>query len=219
MFRCILNCFTPPNDKQLPEPDIKTRIRYKPKRPANCSGRFCDLYKGHHKQHGHVAMKRLRINNLEISREDILKFQQEADTWRPLDHEYILKFLGTYRDKSGVYMVSPWIENGSLWDFLNKNERRMDVDRISLLRETAEAIAFLHEKRIIHGDIKASNILVTLDFHVRVCDFGLSRVIDTTTMSGLKTAGTMRWQGPELWTGGSKSFQSDVYAFGITISE
>ena len=77
----------------------------------------------------------------------------------------------------------------------------------------------MHSCGIVHGDIKASNVLVSDDFHILLCDFGLSKQSGTDTMARLKGFGTVRWQSPELINGASKTFQSDVYAFGITIAE
>ena len=88
--------------------------------------------------------------------------------------------------------------------------------------EASSAVAYLHEHGVIHGDIKASNILVSydVDVHALLCDFGLARQAEDATSVGLRGAGTVRWQSPELWTENArKSFQSDVWAFGITTYE
>ena len=72
---------------------------------------------------------------------------------------------------------------------------------------------------IIHGDIKANNILVGGSNEALLCDFGLSKLRDSQTLTGVKGAGTLRWQAPELWENQPKSFESDVYAYGMTIAE
>ena len=86
------------------------------------------------------------------------------------------------------------------------------------LREAASAISYLHQCGIIHGDIKASNILVSDDVHALLCDFGLARFEDMNTSIGQKGQGTSRFQSPELMQlGQGKSPESDVWAFGMTI--
>jgi serine/threonine protein kinase len=70
---------------------------------------------------------------------------------------------------------------------------------------------------MVHGDIKATNILVSDDIHALLCDFGLSKFADEQTTTAYKGAGTERWMAPELYDGDPKTFESDVYAFGITI--
>ncbi|KAG8915185.1 hypothetical protein FRC00_006842 [Tulasnella sp. 408] len=95
-----------------------------------------------------------------------------------------------------------------------------DEERIIRLAEAASAIDYLHqEKEMVHGDIKASNLLVSDDNHVLLCDFGLTKDTAAQTSTTLKGAGTARWQSPELWDDGSKTFKSDVYAFSMTIVE
>lgn len=85
--------------------------------------------------------------------------------------------------------------------------------------ETADALTYLHSRSVVHGDIKAPNVLVSDNVHALLCDFGLSKFDDGTTTTGLKGAGSLRWQAPELLGGERKSFESDVYAFGMMIAE
>lgn len=90
---------------------------------------------------------------------------------------------------------------------------------IPKLAETAQAVAYLHARGIVHGDIKAANILISADHHVLLCDFGLSKLKDATTSTDQRGAGTLRWQSPEVLEGGPRTFESDVYAYGMTICE
>lgn len=85
------------------------------------------------------------------------------------------------------------------------------------LYEVAEALAYLHRSGVIHGDLKAANVLVSNEIHALLCDFGLTKYATSSTSSALKGAGSLRWQNPELWDG--ETLQSDTYAFGMTIAE
>lgn len=87
------------------------------------------------------------------------------------------------------------------------------------LCETSEAIAYLHQGKMAHGDIKARNILVGVDDHVLLGDFGLAQFESAETFLPFKGGGTTRWQSPELMDGGHRTFASDVYAFSMTIVE
>lgn len=87
------------------------------------------------------------------------------------------------------------------------------------LLETADAVVYLHSQGIVHGDIKARNILVSGSRHALLCDFGLAKWASSITASASKGMGTARWQSPELLKGESRCFASDIYAFGITIAE
>ncbi|KAG8928314.1 hypothetical protein FRC01_006129 [Tulasnella sp. 417] len=101
---------------------------------------------------------------------------------------------------------------------IDRRPSERDRREIKLL-ETADAVTYLHSKNIIHGDIKARNILVSTATRALLCDFGLAKWAHSVTASASKGRGTARWQSPELMMGESRSFASDTYAFGITIAE
>lgn len=71
----------------------------------------------------------------------------------------------------------------------------------------------------MHGDIKGSNILIDDEIHCLLCDFGLSNLATSRTVTATRGGGRQRWESPELWLGRPKSFSSDVYAFAMTIVE
>ncbi|KAG8902811.1 hypothetical protein FRC01_009463 [Tulasnella sp. 417] len=182
-------------------------------------GRFSDILYGYcHSLAETVALKRLRVpDDGECSARDLRLFNEEASIWQMLNHPHVLPLRGIYVCQSGfTYLVSPYMTNGDLMSYLKQNPF---VDRRGLLCDIASAIAYLHSLEIIHGDIKARNILVSQDGEVRLCDFGLSKHSSWTTSEGRKGAGTIRWQSPELLFDEPKSFKSDVYAFGITTYE
>ncbi|KIO25792.1 hypothetical protein M407DRAFT_50612, partial [Tulasnella calospora MUT 4182] len=180
------------------------------------SGRFGDVFRGIHKTIDEVALKRLRIGGAAIEEQVIRRFEREADTWRRLEHPHVLRFLGTYKPEAHLYFVSPFMQNGTLLEYVND---RPDVNRVRLLYETSDAVAYLHRENIVHGDIKASNLLISDDGHVLLCDFGLAKSSYSHTSTALKGAGTFRWQSPELWNNEPRSFASDGYAFSMTIVE
>ncbi|KAG8908803.1 hypothetical protein FRB99_003041 [Tulasnella sp. 403] len=97
-------------------------------------------------------------------------------------------------------------------------EDQYTVDDVRL-REAADGLAYIHEHGIIHGDVKGSNVLVSDDVHAKICDFGLAKIVDTNTSAAMKGAGSVRWQAPEMWKKAPRSKQTDVYSFGIMISE
>ena len=87
------------------------------------------------------------------------------------------------------------------------------------MSETAQAVEYLHGLQLIHGDIKAANVLISDDGHALLTDFGLSKLSSCATSSAARGFGTTRYQSPELWEGGPKTMESDVYAFSMLIVE
>ncbi|KAG8903412.1 hypothetical protein FRB99_003342 [Tulasnella sp. 403] len=134
------------------------------------SGNFSDLYSGTEASLGTVALKRCRA-----VKDQKKLLEKEAEIWKRFTHDNVLKFLGVGKDKEGtLYLVSPWMENRSLWDYIDSHP---DCDRPQFLRETAAALAYLHSQNVIHGDVKAQNILISPTLHALLCDFGLSKVL------------------------------------------
>ncbi|KIO19735.1 hypothetical protein M407DRAFT_222274 [Tulasnella calospora MUT 4182] len=165
---------------------------------------------------GDVALKRLRIGGAVLDEQIIRRFEREANTWRRLEHPHVLKFLGTYKPEGHLYFVSPLMKNGTLLAYINDHPV---VNRIGLLCETSDAVGYLHRENIVHGDVKAGNLLISDEGHVLLCDFGLAKSTYAQTSTALKGAGTLRWQSPELWDNEPRTFASDVYAFSMTIVE
>lgn len=89
----------------------------------------------------------------------------------------------------------------------------------SQLYQIALAIAYLHGVGIIHGDIKGENVLISEKHTALLSDYGLPREQDVLTSIHQKGQWAIPWQSPELLDGQSKSEQSDIYAFGMTIYE
>ncbi|KAG8899836.1 hypothetical protein FRB99_006412 [Tulasnella sp. 403] len=190
------------------------KLRWK---PSVTSGGTADIYRGRHPDLGEVALKRLRPLMDRKGSKDDSRIRSEMATWASLNHPNILQFYGIYVQDGRSYLVSPWIRYGTLPHFLREHDP--SADRMKFLAEGADALAYLHEKALIHGDIKGNNILVSKTRHALLCDFGLSGQESKSTLGERGVAGSTRWMSPELFKGSRKSPKSDVYAFGITIYE
>ncbi|KAG8899301.1 hypothetical protein FRB99_006819 [Tulasnella sp. 403] len=165
-----------------------------------------------------VALKRLRVSQTNAStRKEVEQIENECRLWKDLHHPNILQFMGVGKDDKGnQYLVSRWMKNGSLWKHI-KTHPDDHCDRSRYLREVAEALVYLHdEKQMVHGDIRASNIIISDTLHALLCDFGRSRPINEEPFESW-SGETRNWQSPELLEGGKVTFASDVYAFGMTI--
>ncbi|KAG8908832.1 hypothetical protein FRB99_003070 [Tulasnella sp. 403] len=171
----------------------------------------CPLYKGRHPKHGDVALKYPSWNLIDRY-EDM--FLVEIASQFP-SHRHILEFHGFYEEDSRVYLVFPWVDNGSLPSYLLRNP---NADRARFLRETADALNHLFQQNIVHGSIKGNNILVSATKHALLCDSGISK-LEPPASTLLPLSNSLRYAAPELWDGQPKSFATDVFAFGMTISE
>ncbi|KAJ6589216.1 kinase-like domain-containing protein, partial [Mycena capillaripes] len=145
------------------------------------------------------------------------EFGREAVIWRQLSHPNVLPFFGIYYLDMRICLVSPWMEHGHLLEFLRNAPP--SLDRISLILDVAMGLQYLHNEHVIHGDLKAMNVLVTPSNRACIADFGLSWITDVVSLrlthsTPIPRGGTARYQAPELLSGESSAhFGSDVYAF------
>ncbi|TRM55658.1 hypothetical protein BD626DRAFT_416005 [Schizophyllum amplum] len=181
-------------------------------------GYFSDVYKGTWKGRA-VAIKVLApITPRKL-------FVREAAIWRTLRHKNVLPLCGASSAVEGGawFLVSLYLPNGTLVEYL----KRVDEDPADLLRyllEIAEGMEYLHSRGILHGDLKAANVLVDDQHHAVISDFGQSeRRSEVYRISGLSGVrqGTLRWQAPELLSGTSERIttETDAYAYAITAVE
>ncbi|TDL20568.1 kinase-like protein [Rickenella mellea] len=193
-------------------------------------GGFADVWRGESRGRP-VAMKVLRIYQCSKSQLETVhrNFCAEAMLWQQLRHKNILPFYGVCKDEFApmLAMISPWMGNGTLTTHLE--ERNLDAfGRREMLKGVACGLQYLHSCKpaVVHGDLRAGNVLVDSDGIPRIGDFGLARIIDSQSSSVVTVAtsfngkGTMRWQAPELLNASrfevknsGVTVKSDVYAF------
>ncbi|KAJ7443482.1 kinase-like domain-containing protein [Mycena galericulata] len=154
-----------------------------------------------------------------------LKLCREALVRKDLHHPNILPFLGIDRDSfaSSLCMVSPWMEHGTVLDYLNTHQH---ANVHQLLLEIAQGVEYLHSLNIVHGNLRGANILITENSTACLAGFGLSVFADATASMNSDGAGCIYWMAPELiypeHFGCSKyarTSASDVYAFGCVCFE
>ncbi|THU88187.1 kinase-like protein [Dendrothele bispora CBS 962.96] len=154
------------------------------------------------------------------------EFRREAILWRQLNHPNVLPFLGLYFLDSRICLISPWIEMGNLRQYLYKHEKG-PIDYFNLAFDIACGLSYLHKEKVVHGDLKGDNILITNLGRAAIADFGLARKVfesDTLRFTSLSTShhggGSMRWLAPEcLLEDKVHTYQSDIYAFGCVCYE
>ncbi|KAF7034589.1 hypothetical protein CFC21_045581 [Triticum aestivum] len=184
-------------------------------------GGFGTVYKGKLKDGRVVAVKRLYKNNYRR----VEQFLNEVDILSRLLHQNLVILYGcTSRMSRDLLLVYEFVANGTVADHLHGSsaaERGLTWPlRLNIAIETAEALAYLHAVEIIHRDVKTTNILLDNSFHVKVADFGLSRLfpLEVTHVSTVPQ-GTPGYVDPVYHQCYKLTDKSDVYSFGVVLVE
>ncbi|CAB9505497.1 activated protein kinase catalytic subunit alpha-1 [Seminavis robusta] len=145
-----------------------------------------------------------------------LEFIEEMRYLSKLRHPCVTTIMGAVLGKDPM-LVMEYMDHGSLYDLLHNETMVIEGDLlVNVLRDISQGIRFLHSAtpQVIHGDLKAANILVDTKFRAKVADFGLSQ------KQNLGGTGTPFWMAPELLRGESaNTAESDIYSFGMILFE
>ncbi|PIN21113.1 Serine/threonine protein kinase [Handroanthus impetiginosus] len=180
------------------------------------------VYKGILPSGQTVAVKRLFFNTTQWADH----FFNEVNLISDINHKNLVKLLGCSITGPESLLVYEYVPNQSLHEYLfvRKDVPRLGwEERYKIILGTAEGLDFLHEKsnlRIIHRDIKLSNVLLEEDFTPKIADFGLARMFpEDKTHISTAVAGTLGYMAPEYLVRGKLTEKVDVYSFGVLVIE
>ncbi|KAL8211245.1 hypothetical protein R6Q57_005682 [Mikania cordata] len=184
-------------------------------------GGFGEVYKAIIDDENVVAVKKLHVGYARAK----VEFENEVRLISNVQHRNLVRQLGCCIEGPDLLLVLELIPQGSLDKFL-WGEKRGTLNwekRFDIIFGVARGLTHLHNEfhvKIIHRDIKLSNILLDNDFQPKICDFGLARLQpDDQTHVSTRLAGTLGYMAPEYATKGHLSEKVDTYSFGIVILE
>ncbi|KAK8984663.1 hypothetical protein V6N11_008427 [Hibiscus sabdariffa] len=184
-------------------------------------GGYAEVYKGKVEDGNIVAIKKLTRGSPE---EMTMDFLSELGIIVHVDHPNIAKLIG-YGVEGGMHLVLQLSPNGSLATLLYGPKEKLNWKlRFKIAVGTAEGLCYLHEgcqRRIIHKDIKAANILLAEDFTAQIADFGLAKWLPDqwTHHTVSKVEGTFGYLPPEFFMYGIVNEKTDVFAYGVLLLE
>ncbi|KAM0952323.1 putative protein kinase RLK-Pelle-DLSV family [Dioscorea sansibarensis] len=187
-------------------------------------GGFGPVYMGELKDGQEIAVKRFFGTS---AASGLVELKNEVALLAKLQHKNLVKLLGCCLDKEEKLLVYEYLPNTSLDRYLFDPVRCEQLDwitRFKIIEGTSRGLVYLHEDsrlKIIHRDLKASNILLDRDMSPKISDFGIAKlfVMNETQGSTSRIAGTYGYMAPEYAILGRYSNKSDVYSFGVVILE
>ncbi|XP_010941737.1 receptor-like cytosolic serine/threonine-protein kinase RBK2 isoform X2 [Elaeis guineensis] len=215
------NCYFKPTWKNFTISELqKATNNFSPENIIGKGG-YAEVYKGSLENGQLVAIKMLTQGTAD---ERTNSFLSELGIIVHVDHPNTAKLIGVGAE-GGMYLVLQLSSHGSLETLLHGSKEKLSWDvRYKIATGAATGLEYLHERcqrRIIHRDIKAANVLLTDDFEPQICDFGLAMWLPDKlthhTVSNLE--GTFGYLAPEYCTHGIVDEKTDVYAFGVLLLE
>ena len=149
------------------------------------------------------------------------KILYETNLMKKLNHPNITKILELFEDKEYILIIMEYINGGNLFSFLKKRRKVSEKTAKFLYKQIILGLKYIHSHNIVHRDIKLENILIDLNNNIKICDFGIGRVLSSPDQLLFDQCGTPMYIAPEILLSskdiGYKGFPVDIWSSGIAL--
>ena len=151
---------------------------------------------------------------------DLTPLMKEIKILKTCKSDYIVRYYGSYYKDSDLWIVMEYCGGGSLSDLMMKGRLTLREDEIRyVISEVLMGLAYLHDQRKIHRDIKSGNILLSDKGVAKLADFGVSVQLENTISKRQTVIGTPFWMAPEVIQQNNYDCKADIWSLGITAIE
>ncbi|XP_063371671.1 serine/threonine-protein kinase 10 [Cydia amplana] len=185
-------------------------------------GAFGKVYKAQHKTTGQLAAAKMCVLDNE---DDLADFTVEIDILSECRHPNVVELHEAYFIENKLWMLLEYCDGGALDSVMSELEKGLSEKQIAYVcREMTRGLEFLHSRRVIHRDLKAGNVLATMQGGVKLADFGVSAKNKSTLQKHDTFIGTPYWMAPEVvlcetFRDNPYDFKVDIWSLGITLIE
>ncbi|XP_027061328.1 serine/threonine-protein kinase EDR1-like isoform X2 [Coffea eugenioides] len=158
----------------------------------------------------------------DLTAENMEDFCNEISILSRLRHPNVILFLGACTKPPHLSMVTEYMEMGSLYYLIHLSGQKKKLSwrrRLKMLRDICRGLMCIHRMKIVHRDLKSANCLVNKHWTVKICDFGLSRIMTDSPMGDSSSAGTPEWMAPELIRNEPFTEKCDIFSLGVIMWE
>jgi mitogen-activated protein kinase kinase kinase len=186
-------------------------------------GTFGRVYKGLNERTGELlAIKQLSL--VDGAQSEVALLRKEIQVMWDLDHENIVRYLGTAQSDKYLFIILEYVPGGSIQSMLHQFGAFSESLICRFSCQILSGVEYLHHKGIVHRDIKGSNILVTDAGIAKLADFGCSKQLPGLCTASLEESlrairGSVPWMAPEVIKQSGHGRASDIWSFGATVIE
>ncbi|XP_019423491.1 PREDICTED: serine/threonine-protein kinase EDR1-like isoform X4 [Lupinus angustifolius] len=158
----------------------------------------------------------------DLTSENMEDFCNEISILSRLRHPNVILFLGACTKPPRLSMVTEYMEMGSLYYLMHLGGQKKRLSwrrRLKMLHDICKGLMCIHRMKIVHRDLKSANCLVNKHWAVKICDFGLSRIMTDSPIRDSSSAGTPEWMAPELIRNEPFTEKCDIFSFGVIMWE
>ncbi|KEH39299.1 MAP kinase kinase kinase-like protein [Medicago truncatula] len=158
----------------------------------------------------------------DLTAENMEDFCNEISILSRLRHPNVILFLGACTKPPRLSMVTEYMEMGSLYYLIHLSGQKKRLSwrrRLKMLRDICRGLMCIHRMKIVHRDLKSANCLVNKHWTVKICDFGLSRIMLDPPIRDSSSAGTPEWMAPELIRNEPFDEKCDIFSLGVIMWE
>jgi serine/threonine protein kinase len=168
-----------------------------------------------------VAIKSFNKKIINKNGDNMKKILYETNLMKKLNHSNITKILEMFEDEDYILIAMEYINGGNLFSFVKKRRKLSEKTAKFLFRQIILGIKHIHSQNIVHRDIKLENILIDLNNNIKICDFGIGRILSSKKQLLHDKCGTPMYMAPEILlsskTRGYEGFPVDIWSSGISL--
>ena len=176
------------------------------------------VYRGQDTEFGRVVAIKVLSADMAAEEEGVARFRREAQAAAELDHPNIIQVYDYGEDQGHLFMAMELLQGRDLTDVIRDGQLSLS-QKIHIMHQVCDGMAYVHEQEIVHRDLKPGNIHVLPDGHIKIMDFGLVRLGWSQMTAAGAVMGSPRYMSPEQMRGETVTVQSDVFSLGSVFYE
>jgi serine/threonine protein kinase len=168
-----------------------------------------------------VAIKSFNKKELDKNGDNMKKILYETDLMKKMNHPNITKILEVFEDEDYILITMEYINGGNLFSFVKKRRKLSEKTAKFLFKQIILGIQHIHSHKIVHRDIKLENILIDLNNNIKICDFGIGKILTYNKQLLYDKCGTPMYMAPEILLSsknhGYEGYPVDIWSAGISL--